>query len=213
VRLCTCPEVIFGLEPDAAAAKVNSVVGPVIEAAGLPVALLQEYRWYVAELCRLMRMTSGPDLAYCMEFVIKKWLGFGLEPNTVVYLANALFDRLQTKPDTESPESRIQSAETGVAAGQKNEGRTGAEAESPESRIQNAESRVAGPQPKSEDRGQNAEGRSAEPEECLPRKHEGHEEASESGTGLLESSTPGILPSVNDGRRTRDDETSRGGGP
>jgi len=27
-----------------------------------------------------MRMMSGPDLAYCMELAMKKWLGFGLEP-------------------------------------------------------------------------------------------------------------------------------------
>jgi hypothetical protein len=116
VRVAVSPEVIFGLEPKLAAATVQSVVGPMIEGAGLPVALLQEYRWYVAELCRLMRTVSGPDLAYCMERAIKKWLALGLEPNTVVYLAEALFDRLAGKPDSENPESGIQSAESRVEA-------------------------------------------------------------------------------------------------
>jgi hypothetical protein len=98
VRVAASPEVIFGLEPATAAAKVQSVVGPMIEGAGLPVTLLQEYRWYVGELCRLMRTMSGPDLAYCMERAIRKWLSLGLEPNTVVFLAGALFDRLGPRP-------------------------------------------------------------------------------------------------------------------
>jgi len=74
------PEVVYGLEPAAAEARVHSVIDPLVEGTGLPVARLNQYRWYLAELCRLMRTRSGPDLAYCMEWVINKWLGFGLEP-------------------------------------------------------------------------------------------------------------------------------------
>jgi hypothetical protein len=125
---------VYGLEPAAAEAKAHSVIDPLIEGTGLPVARLNQYRWYLAELCRLMRTRSGPDLAYCMEFTIKKWLSFGLEPNSVVVLASELFDRLRPKADTENPESRIQSAE----------------------------SRDGGPQPKSEGRSQSSEVRSAD---------------------------------------------------
>jgi hypothetical protein len=204
VRVAVSPETIFGLEPAVAAARVQGVVGPMIEGAGLPVALLQEYRWYVAELCRLMRTVSGPDLAYCMERAIRKWLSLGLEPNTVVYLAEALFDRLAGKPDSENPESRIQSAE----------------------------SSVDGPETKSEGRSQSAEGRSAEEERIQPQRHEEtkgispngetgaelttktprHQEDSGAGTGPLDSSNPGTLP-TDDGRRTSNEQTSGGGGP
>lgn len=71
---------MYGLAPAAAEAKAHSVIDPLIEDTGLPVARLNQYRWYLAELCRLMRTRSGPDLAYCVEFTLKKWLSFGLEP-------------------------------------------------------------------------------------------------------------------------------------
>lgn len=104
VRASPSPEVVFGLPPAAAEAKAHSVIDPLIEGTGLPVARLNQYRWYLAELCRLMRTRSGPDLAYCMEYTIKKWLGFGLEPNSVVVLASELFDRLspRTSPNDET---------------------------------------------------------------------------------------------------------------
>ncbi len=101
VRASPSPESVYGLEPDAAEAKAHSVIDPLVDGTGLPVARLNQYRWYLAELCRLMRTRSGPDLAYCMEFTIKKWLGFGLEPNSVVLLASELFDRLNPKPEPE----------------------------------------------------------------------------------------------------------------
>ncbi|MBM3331140.1 hypothetical protein FJY68_04710 [candidate division WOR-3 bacterium] len=102
VRASPSPVAVYGLPPDAAEAKARSVINPLIEETGLPVARLNQYRWFLAELCRLMRTRSGPDLAYCMENTLKKWLGFGLEPNSVVVLATELYDRL--KPETRNPE-------------------------------------------------------------------------------------------------------------
>jgi len=97
VRASPSPEQVFGLEPAAADARARGAIDPLIEGAALPLTKLNQYRWFVAELCRLMRTRSGPDLAYCMELSLKKWLGFGLEPNTVVFLAGELFDRLGTR--------------------------------------------------------------------------------------------------------------------
>ena len=94
VRASPSPEAVYGLSPGAAEARAHSVIDPLVEGTGLPVARLNQYRWYLAELCRLMRTRSGPDLAYCMELMIKKWLSFGLEPNSVVVLARELFERL-----------------------------------------------------------------------------------------------------------------------
>ncbi len=119
VRASPSPEVVFGLEPAAAEAKAHSVIDPLVEDTGLPVARSNQYRWYLAELCRLMRTRSGPDLAYCMEFTIKKWLAFGLEPNSVVVLASELYDRLKprTGPNDEARmtnEARSPNDETGA---------------------------------------------------------------------------------------------------
>jgi len=171
VRASASPEAVYGLAADAAEAKARSVINPLIEDTGLPVARLNQYRWFLAELCRLMRTRSGPDLAYCMEYTLKKWLGFGLEPNSVVVLATELYDRLggaDAKPGSPKLEGRM----TNEARNPNDE--TGAE---------------------------------------LTTKTSRHQEGSESGTGFLESSNPGILPSSNDERRTMDDVTTHGGGP
>ena len=120
VRASPSPERVFGLEPAAADAMARGVIDPLIDGAALPLSKLNQYRWYVSELCRLMRTKSGPDLAYCMELLFAKWLGFGLEANTAVFLAGELFDRLGTraspndetrmtsesgKPETRNPEN------------------------------------------------------------------------------------------------------------
>jgi hypothetical protein len=120
VRASPSPERVFGLESAAADAMARGAIDPLIEGAALPLPKLNQYRWFVSELCRLMRTKSGPDLAFCMELLLKKWLGFGLEPNTAVFLAGELFDRLGTraspndetrmtsesgKPETRNPEN------------------------------------------------------------------------------------------------------------
>ncbi|MBM3314524.1 hypothetical protein FJY71_01595 [candidate division WOR-3 bacterium] len=86
---------VFGLAPAEAEALAMEVVGPLIEGAGLPLAMLHQYRWYVRELVGLMRTRAGPDLSYCMGLCLSRWLASGLEPHTVVFFASLLLDRLQ----------------------------------------------------------------------------------------------------------------------
>ncbi len=225
VKVAASPEVIFGLEPAMAAAKVQSVVGPMIEGAGLPVALLQEYRWYVGELCRLMRTMSGPDLAYCMERAITKWLSLGLEPNTVVFLAGALFDRLQARPETEG-DSPLRHQDTKGSESENAEVRN----QIPEGRSADADgetakdAKTAKPEPdgiqpqRHEDTksGETDEVRSdkldARSQKCgiggeLTTKTQRHQEDSESGTGPLALSDRG-----RGGQRGTDNEPTGGGG-
>jgi len=119
VRASPSPERVFGLEPAAADAMARGVIDPLIDGAALPLSKLNQYRWYVSELCRLMRTKSGPDLAYCMELLFAKWIGFGLEANTAVFLAGELFDRLMSEPGPDKSEVRMQipecrSAESGT---------------------------------------------------------------------------------------------------
>jgi hypothetical protein len=159
VRASPSPEVVYGLPPGAAEAKAHSVIDPLIEGTGLPVARLNQYRWFLAELCRLMRTRSGPDLAYCMEYALRKWLSFGLEPNSVVVLASELFDRLKPQPGLDSSEFRNQRPEFRTAGVEEETAKDAKSAkedsENPESRIQSAESRTAGPEPNDERRTSN----------------------------------------------------------
>jgi hypothetical protein len=67
VRASTSPERIFGVEPAAAEAMVHGVIDRFIEGAALPLPTLNQYRWYVSELCRLMRTRYGSDLALGYE--------------------------------------------------------------------------------------------------------------------------------------------------
>jgi hypothetical protein len=191
VRASPSPEVVFGLPPDAAEAKAHSVIAPLVEDTGLPVARLNQYRWYLAELCRLMRTRSGPDLAYCMEFTLKKWLSFGLEPNSAVLLASELFDRLNPKPEPE-----------GIQPQRHEDTKLGPEEPEQERSLP----------PRHQDT-KGEEQTKPESEGGLPRRHETHEEASEPDTGPLESSNPGVLPTGDDERRTGNDVTTPGGGP
>ena len=236
VKVAASPEVIFGLEPAMAAAKVQSVVGPMIEGAGLPVALLQEYRWYVAELCRLMRMMSGPDLAYCMERAIRKWLSLGLEPNTVVFLAGALFERLQTRPETEGtqpqrhedtkvPEPERRTAKDAKSAMPETEGNSpprhqdtkGSESENAEVRNQIPECRSA-----DADEETAKDAKIAMASGVTPTPMEGSRTGEIPPLGEIAMAGQSQERAVgmtgddarsNDERRTMDEVTNRGGGP
>jgi hypothetical protein len=187
VRASPNPEVVYGLPLAAAEAKAHSVIDPLIEDTGLPVARLNQYRWYLAELCRLMRTRSGPDLAYCMEYTLKKWLSFGLEPNSVVVLASELFERLRPQAETEgnSPPRHQDTkgsdrGEAAKPASPKSEARMTIETRSPN---------APHPDPLlSEERGSGATVR--------------REQGKEAGRTLAD-----------DGRRTSDEPPSGGGGP
>ena len=189
VRASPSPERVFGLEPAAADAMARGVIDPLVEGAALPLPRLNQYRWYVTELCRLMRTKSGPDLAFCMELLLKKWLGFGLEANTAVFLAGELFDRLGTmaSPNDETRmtiEARRTNDQTEPPRGQESGGETAKAAKI--AKVPDSEANTT--------------------KACR------HEEASDSDTGPLESSNPGVLPSANDGRITSNEETTGGGG-
>jgi hypothetical protein len=68
-----------------------------IEGAGLPVLQTMHYRWFLRELARLWRTRTGRDLAFHLEFCIRKWVGLGLEPKTLQFLVCEAHERLKGK--------------------------------------------------------------------------------------------------------------------
>src|SRR5512143_616056 len=68
-----------------------------IEGAGLPVLQTMHYRWFLRELARLWRTRTGRDLAFHLELCIRKWVGLGLEPNTLQFLVCEAHERLKGK--------------------------------------------------------------------------------------------------------------------
>ena len=77
--------------------------------------------------------------------------------------------------------------------------------ENSESRIQRPESRVSGPEGEI-----TAKSAKTDKKDSLPRRHEEHEVNPGSGTGPLESSSPGTLPVSNDGRKAEAGDAEAG---
>jgi len=84
---------LYGAATADAEEKVNLLVLPLIEGAGLPNVI--HYRWYLRELARLWRTRKGRDLAFHLELCIRKWVNLGLEPRTLQFLICEAHQRLK----------------------------------------------------------------------------------------------------------------------
>ncbi len=62
--------------------------------AGLSLMTLNQYRWFVRELGRIMRTDSGPELAMHLELALSKWQKLGLDLNTLQLLVCTIFEKL-----------------------------------------------------------------------------------------------------------------------
>jgi hypothetical protein len=86
---------LYGASPADAEKKIQSCVLPLIEGAGLLNLQVVHYRWYLREMARLWRSRKGSDLAFHLEHCIRKWVGLGLEPRTLQFLACETYQRLK----------------------------------------------------------------------------------------------------------------------
>jgi hypothetical protein len=86
---------LYGASPADAEKKIQSCVLPLIEGAGLLNLQVVHYRWYLREMARLWRTRKGSDLAFHLEHCIRKWVGLGLEPRTLQFLACEAHQRLK----------------------------------------------------------------------------------------------------------------------
>ncbi len=70
---------------------------PLLEGAGMSALQRMHYGWFLRELARLWRTKTGRDLAFHLELCMRKWLGFGLEKNTVQFLVSEIHLRLKSQ--------------------------------------------------------------------------------------------------------------------
>ena len=96
----------FGLEPGQFAEVVKGITEPMLVNASLPPVILNQYRWYCQELTRLFKHKVGFDLAMNIDYAMRKWLEYGLEPNTVQFIVCELYYKLKGA----SLESQLQPA-------------------------------------------------------------------------------------------------------
>ena len=85
-KATTGPTVVYGLGQELVERALRKIVDPVLEASGLVSVRVDQYHWFVRELSRQFRTRVGNDLAFGVELVMKKWQGYGLEPNTMQLL-------------------------------------------------------------------------------------------------------------------------------
>ena len=95
IRTSEQPGRLFGRTQAEAEAEVRKVGMPMLEDAGLQKVVIMQYSWYLRELARVFRTRTGNDLAWHIETVMRKWLGYGLEPNTMQLLACEIHQRMK----------------------------------------------------------------------------------------------------------------------
>jgi hypothetical protein len=89
---------LFGKEGTTAEAETNALVLPMLESSGMKRGDVLQYGWFLREVAKIYRTREGADLVFCIEMTLRKWLGFGLEPNTMQFLVCETWRRLKAKP-------------------------------------------------------------------------------------------------------------------
>lgn len=87
---------LYGAPAATAQAEFRRLILPLLEGAGLPRLLVLHYGWFLRELAQIWRTRTGPDLAFHLEFCIRKWVGFGLEARTLQFLVCEISRRLRS---------------------------------------------------------------------------------------------------------------------
>jgi hypothetical protein len=64
----------------------------VLNAAGLPSVVYNQCRWFGRELCKTLRTCMGRELAFQLELLARKWVGYGLSSALVQDIIIAICD-------------------------------------------------------------------------------------------------------------------------
>jgi hypothetical protein len=88
------PLFLYGMEPGQVDLLMREVIDPILQGAALPAVILNQFRWYVRELGGLFRTRAGFDLAFNLELVLRKWLGFGMEAHSMQLILCEAYNRL-----------------------------------------------------------------------------------------------------------------------
>ncbi|GEM_PF-2101331 len=80
----------YGLPAEVVKAQAHAVVDRIVASSGLAHVIVDELRWMVDDVARALCSGQGEELAFELDGVLGKWLGFDLEPNTVQLLLRIL---------------------------------------------------------------------------------------------------------------------------
>jgi len=104
IRAARKPNPLYGKSPGLCDRCLKQITDPLLCGAGLGMAILNEYRWFVRELSRILRNDPGPELAQHLELAVLKWNNYGLEPHTMQFLICEVFKRFRKM---QSPEKLL----------------------------------------------------------------------------------------------------------
>ncbi|MBM3323008.1 hypothetical protein FJY69_05985 [candidate division WOR-3 bacterium] len=97
IRNADEPYSAYGEDPAKLEAELRATTQPLLVGAGLDNLTVMQYLWYVRELSKVFRTRTGRELAFQAELVMRKWLSFGLEPNTMQFIFREIHLRLKAK--------------------------------------------------------------------------------------------------------------------
>ena len=104
IRAAEKPGLLYGRTAAEAEKEVRGIGMPVLEDANLSQVVIMQYSWFLRELARVFRTRTGHDLAWHIETVMRKWLGYGLEPNTMQYLVSEIHLKMKAAGTTAKDE-------------------------------------------------------------------------------------------------------------
>ena len=130
------PYSVYQQPAETADEQVCRVAESLLSDAGIDFTTRNAYMWYVRELAKLLRTRHGWDLAFHLEMVMRKWLMFGLESNTMQLLVCEIHHKLAPRDGKDEGQS------TKDEASQKDEVRSPNDESNPKSEVQSPASSV-----------------------------------------------------------------------
>ncbi|MBM3323103.1 hypothetical protein FJY69_06475 [candidate division WOR-3 bacterium] len=95
IRAAGKPNPLYGRDQVLCDKCLKQITDPLLCGAGLGMVILNEYRWFVRELSRILRNDRGTELGPHLELLILKWNNFGLESHTMQFLICEVFKRFR----------------------------------------------------------------------------------------------------------------------
>lgn len=97
------------MDADLCEMAVYETVKEVLCAAGLRMVELNQYRWFLRELSKVLRLYIGWDLAYHIEELLRKWVGYRLNFSLMQLLVVEAYTHLAV-PAASAPEPEVEHA-------------------------------------------------------------------------------------------------------
>ena len=92
------------VDSDLAEQAVWELGRPLLDAARISGLACDQYRWFLRELAGLLRTRLGWDLAFELELLLRKWVGYGLELGLLQALIRQCYSGLIAPPPRMNPQ-------------------------------------------------------------------------------------------------------------